>query len=228
MNLKPILFGGNGTGTILGDAALAVMRLGIGLMMAFGHGMSKVFQPGHFGPPEQFVQGVAKMGFPAPTLFAWLSALAEFLGGLLIAMGLLTRPAAAVLAFNMCVAAFVTLLHAPFVSSTFFPERPWAVNYFEGLADGSTSTTLMVTPAQYMSDAPGSSTMVLFMLPVIALTLGMAGVHTLLYTSKGRSVFTVLVVLASLCLVGSVIGSAVSHARAEATASYRVAPRRAG
>jgi len=86
-------------------------------MIGFGHGMSKVFQPGHFGPPEQFVQGVAKMGFPAPTLFAWLSALAEFLGGLLIAMGLLTRPAAAVLAFNMAVAAFVTMLHAPFVSS---------------------------------------------------------------------------------------------------------------
>src|SRR5690348_4456218 len=56
MNFKSILFGGDGTGTILGDAALAVMRL-------------------------------------------------------------LTRPAAAVLAFNMAVAAFITLLHAPFVSS---------------------------------------------------------------------------------------------------------------
>jgi hypothetical protein len=76
--------------------------------------------------------------------------------------------------------------------------------------------------------APGASTMVLFMLPVIALTLGMAGVHTLLYSSKGRSVFTVLVVLSSLCLVGSVIGSAVSSAKARPTAYYRVAPRRAG
>ena len=76
--------------------------------------------------------------------------------------------------------------------------------------------------------APGSSTMVFFMLPVIALTLGMAGVHSLLYSSKGRSVFTVLVVLSSLCLIGSVIGSAVAHAKADTTASYRVAPRRAG
>ena len=56
------------------------------------------------------------------------------------------------------VATDLSGVHAPFVSSTFFPERPWAVNYFEGLSDGSTSTTLMVTPAQYMSDAPGSST----------------------------------------------------------------------
>jgi hypothetical protein len=77
-------------------------------------------------------------------------------------------------------------------------------------------------------DAPGASTIVLFTLPVTALMLGMAGVHTLLWSSKGRSVFSVLVVLASLCLIGSVIGSAVSHAKTGATASYRVAPRRAG
>ena len=117
MNLKSILFGGTGTTTILGDAALALLRLGIGLMMAFGHGMSKLFQPGHFGPTEQFVQGVSKMGFPAPTFFAWCSALAEFIGGLLVAIGLLTRPAAAVLAINMAVAAFITHLHAPVVAS---------------------------------------------------------------------------------------------------------------
>jgi hypothetical protein len=48
--------------------------------------------------------------------------------------------------------------HAPFVSGSFFPERLWTVNYFEGLADGSTSTELMLTPAQYVSDAPGSAT----------------------------------------------------------------------
>jgi putative oxidoreductase len=116
MSVKAICFGGNGTGTPLGDAALALLRLGIGLMIAFGHGMSKLFQEGHFGPTEQFVQSVGKMGFPAPTLFAWCSALAEFVGGLLIALGFLTRPAAAVLAFNMAVAAFITHLHAPFVS----------------------------------------------------------------------------------------------------------------
>jgi hypothetical protein len=48
--------------------------------------------------------------------------------------------------------------HAPFASSTFFPDRLWSVNYFQGLADGSTSTELMLMPAQYKSDAPGSST----------------------------------------------------------------------
>ena len=76
--------------------------------------------------------------------------------------------------------------------------------------------------------APESSTLVLFFLPVTALMLGMAGVHTLLWSSKGRSVFSVLVVLASLCLIGSVIGRAVSQAKAGTTAYYHVGPRRAG
>jgi putative oxidoreductase len=34
------------------------------------------------------------MGMPAPELFAWLAALAELGGGILLAFGLLTRPAA--------------------------------------------------------------------------------------------------------------------------------------
>jgi hypothetical protein len=73
--------------------------------------------------------------------------------------------------------------------------------------------------------APQASTLVLFMLPVIALTLGMAGIHSLLWSSRGRSVFSVLVVLSSLCLVGSVIGSAVSTAKSRANnAAYERAP----
>ena len=70
--------------------------------------------------------------------------------------------------------------------------------------------------------------MVLFMLPVVALTFGMMGVHELLWSKKGRSVFSVLVVLASLCLIGSVIGSAFANAKADTAASYRVPLRRAG
>ncbi len=46
--------------------------------------------------------------------------------------------------------------HAPFASSTFFPEKPWTVNYFPGLANQSTATQLLLTPAQYKTDAPGT------------------------------------------------------------------------
>jgi putative oxidoreductase len=104
--IKYLLFGGPGTASRAGDFGLLLLRL-TGLLMAFGHGMAKVFGEGRFGPPDQLVAGVEKMGFPAPTAFAWAAALAEFLGGILIALGLLTRPAALALAFNMAVAAFV-------------------------------------------------------------------------------------------------------------------------
>jgi putative oxidoreductase len=56
---------------------------------------------------SRFVEGVAAMGFPAPLLFAWLSALAEFAGGLGVVLGLFTRWAAALATVNMFVAGFL-------------------------------------------------------------------------------------------------------------------------
>ncbi|MCW2976635.1 MAG: hypothetical protein JWM06_1916, partial [Actinomycetia bacterium] len=49
-------------------------------------------------------------------------------------------------------------VHSPFISSAFFPSRPWTVNYFGGLTGGAGATRLMLMPAQYRSDAPGSLT----------------------------------------------------------------------
>jgi putative oxidoreductase len=114
--LKAILFGGPGTGGVLADAALAVMRLSIGLLMAVGHGKGKLWHAGGFGPPEGLIRGTESLGFPMPTFFAWCAALAEFVGALLVAVGLFTRPAAAVLVFNMGVAAFGVHLHDAFVA----------------------------------------------------------------------------------------------------------------
>jgi putative oxidoreductase len=111
--IRNILFGGMGAGSAAGDAGLLVLRAGIGLMLAIGHGLAKVYADGHMGPSQPFIAGVGDMGFPAPLLFAWCATLAEFLGGLLLALGLLTRPAALFVAFNMAVAAFVAQLHQP-------------------------------------------------------------------------------------------------------------------
>jgi putative oxidoreductase len=69
------------------------------------------------GPSDQFIGGVAGLGFPAPTAFAWAAALTEFVGALLLAAGLLTRPVALAVAFNMAVAAFGVHLHDPIVAS---------------------------------------------------------------------------------------------------------------
>ena len=90
------------------DLGLLLFRVFIGAAMAFAHGLGKL------PPSEQLIQGVAGMGFPQPELFAWAAALSEFAGGVLIVIGLLTRPAALFLGFTMFVAAFAAHADDPF------------------------------------------------------------------------------------------------------------------
>ena len=105
--IMQFLFGGPGIATISGDIGLLVLRVTFGAYMAVQHGWSKLYSNGSWGPSQELITGVSDMGFPAPVLFAWATALAEFVAAGLIAIGLLTRPAALVLGFNMLVAAFV-------------------------------------------------------------------------------------------------------------------------
>jgi putative oxidoreductase len=78
--------------------------MGIGIAT---HGYDKIFG----GRMDKFTEGVAKLGFPMSDLFAWMSALTEFVGGILIALGLGTRIAAFFVFINMSVAVFIR--HAP-------------------------------------------------------------------------------------------------------------------
>ena len=84
-----------------GSLGLLVGRLMFGLFMAFAHGMGKV------PPPQGLIDGVTAMGLPLPGVMAWAAGLAEFAGGILIAVGLFTRPAALLWIVTMLVAAFV-------------------------------------------------------------------------------------------------------------------------
>lgn len=90
------------------DASLLVLRLFVGLTMALSHGLAKL------PPSPQLVEGLASMGFPLPDFFAWCAALAEALGGFLLAVGLLTRPAALFMGITMAVAVFVAHGADPF------------------------------------------------------------------------------------------------------------------
>ena len=91
------------------DIGLLVLRLA-GLYMAT-HGWGKIAMLTG-GQADMMVGGVGKLGFPAPVVFAWAATLAEFAGGLLVAIGLFTRYAAGFVAFTMFVAAFFQH-HAP-------------------------------------------------------------------------------------------------------------------
>src|SRR5262245_1126681 len=85
------------------DIGLLVLRLA-GLYLAIAHGWGKV--SGLLSGQGRFLQGVTEMGFPLPVVFAWAAALSDCLGGLLVALGLLTPWAAGFAAFTMLVAAF--------------------------------------------------------------------------------------------------------------------------
>lgn len=85
----------------LSSIGLLWLRVLAGAGIAY-HGYGKVFG-GHIG---KLTEGVAAMGFPAPTFFAWAAALSEFAGGILLALGLGTQLAALFIFITMSVAAF--------------------------------------------------------------------------------------------------------------------------
>jgi putative oxidoreductase len=91
------------------SAGLLILRILMGFGIAY-HGYGKVFG----GQMSMMVDGLGKMGLPAPTLFAWLAALSEFAGGLLIVLGLATRVAALFVFVTMAVAFFVAHAQDPF------------------------------------------------------------------------------------------------------------------
>jgi putative oxidoreductase len=90
------------------DWGLLLLRLFFGGTLAVMHGWGKL------PVSEEFVNGVAGLGFPFPALFAWAAALSEFVGGLLLVAGLLTRPAALFVFATMAVAAFLQHAADPF------------------------------------------------------------------------------------------------------------------
>jgi putative oxidoreductase len=90
------------------DVGLLVLRLGVGLSMAIFHGWGKIT-----GGAEAW----ARIGGAMPSfgvdgiavVWGFLAAFAEFGGSLLLVLGILFRPAAAMLAFTMLIAVNVHL-----------------------------------------------------------------------------------------------------------------------
>jgi putative oxidoreductase len=105
MTTRTLLFGSPHTlDTHAAHGGLAVLRVFAGLALALAHGLGKI------PPSDGFVGMLGGLGVPAPGVAALLSGAAEFGGGILLAAGLLTRPAALLIAINMTVA--VLMAHA--------------------------------------------------------------------------------------------------------------------
>ncbi|MCI0450246.1 MAG: DoxX family protein [Chlorobi bacterium] len=91
-----------------GDAGILIMRLGIGIAFIFTHGWAKIT-----GGPELWGKiGAAMSNFGitfAPAFWGFMASVSEFGGGILILLGLFTRPAASFMGFTMLVAAIYHL-----------------------------------------------------------------------------------------------------------------------
>ena len=107
--MKKLLFSNVYLSSFKANIGIAILRIYTGVSMAFGHGINKI------PPSGKFAENIASMGFPAPNFFSWAAGISEFGGGLLIALGLMTRPASFFLGVTMFVAAFIRHGTSPFM-----------------------------------------------------------------------------------------------------------------
>ena len=90
----------------LNQFSLTLLRVVLGIIFTY-HGYLNLFVAGGFrGTVESFTQ----LGIPMPVYSALLVTFAEFVGGLLLLIGLLTRLTSLVLIFEMLVAFFTVHL----------------------------------------------------------------------------------------------------------------------
>ncbi len=108
MKIVNFLFGEENTSPLYTNTGMLFLRIFTGAAIAWGHGINKL------PPATGFINGVDSFGFPLPEMFAWLSGITEFFGGIFILTGFLTRPAAMFLSINMLVAAFIRHAGDPF------------------------------------------------------------------------------------------------------------------
>ncbi len=91
------------------DWGLLLLRLGFAALLVGLHGWTRILRAYNFvvhGQAWTFVGLVERLGFPFPSVFAVLSALSESVAVVFVAVGLFTRPAAALVAINMAVAFY--------------------------------------------------------------------------------------------------------------------------
>lgn len=135
--IKKFLFGSQMPASVLAEIPVATARVFFGVSMAFAHGMGKL------PPSDRFIEGVVEMGFPMPVFFAWMAGLSEFVGGVLLALGLFTRPSALFIAGTMLVAAFGRHAADPFKQQELSLVYLCACLIFLGLGGGRLSIDRM-------------------------------------------------------------------------------------
>ena len=96
--MRTILFGGESGVSFTANAGLSLLRIFTGIALALSHGIGKI------PPSEGLINRSGELGFPLPIVFAWAAGLSEFVGGIFLALGFLTRISGFFIAFTMLVA----------------------------------------------------------------------------------------------------------------------------
>lgn len=111
------------------NLGLLVLRVSLGICF-FIHGLGKlgIVGPGGPGALQGFEGWLRSLGLPMPRLQARMAMLTEIVGGILITVGLLTRPAAVALAATMVVAAFVGHRGGGYLITNTPPGNEYALN----------------------------------------------------------------------------------------------------
>lgn len=108
MNLLELLFSGEKNEGFKANFGLLLLRIFVGMTMAFSHGLGK------FPPSEGFISKIGSMGLPMPFILGWSASLSEFLGGIFLALGLMTRLSSFFIMCTMLVAVFMVHANDPF------------------------------------------------------------------------------------------------------------------
>lgn len=91
---------GNTAPPVAQRLGLTLLRVVVGVIFA-AHGLQKFTQQGGIAGVGGFF---GQLGVPAPELMAWVVAIVELVGGVMLIAGLLTRPVAVALAIDMLAA----------------------------------------------------------------------------------------------------------------------------
>ncbi len=155
---KQFIFGNTYFGNNLQELTYALFRFYCGFSIGYGAGLSKVFHKidekgGEnwdnlaFGVGGWFVKQVGDIGFTfiSPTFWAYLAVYGEFIGGLLIAIGLFTRFSAIQMAFQFFVISFVWY-DAPALFGMYYQQLIfWSFVAIAGIGGGKFSIDALIS-----------------------------------------------------------------------------------
>ena len=123
MDLATLLYG---TNPLFVDVGLLIGRVAIGLCFVV-HALGKLGIVGE-GSMAGFSSWLADLGVPMPAVQARVAMTSELVGGLLLALGLATRPASAVLIITMLVAGIVGHRGAGYLITNDPPGAEYTIN----------------------------------------------------------------------------------------------------